>query len=298
MKEDSIFAEKKEEIMVKNTSDITNITTGGSAGRTDLKQYTSNLIDISGCLVLMVDSGYAIVSIGLQRRVLRRGMVALLFYDDTLWVERCSQTFACRYVSLSYDNVEDAIYKLTSPYFWDFISEMHLFHPNRSQWKLLENWFSQMEWICTQASEVYRNAMLQNNIYNLFMAMDGEIEREGGIVQENKSHARSLMIQFLKLITQHCKQTRSVTFYADKLCITTTYLNKLSHQWWNLSPKELINQQTICEIKNYLATTDRSVKEIASMMQFEDTSYLCRYFRKLTGISPVEYRNGRESKAR
>lgn len=280
--------------MVKNASSMESITTNNQAGRTDLKQQVANLIDISGCLVLLVDSGYAVVSVGLQRKVLRRGMMALLFYDDTFWVEQCSRTFSCRFVSLSYDNVEEAIYKLTSPYFWDSVSEIHVFPTNRSQWEQLGEWFRQMEWICTRASEEYRPAMLRNNIYNLFMAMDCEMERGGGIVLENKSHGRSLMIQFLKLVTQHCKQTRSVAFYADKLCITTTYLNKLSHQWWNLSPKDLINQQTLCEIKTCLATTDRSVKEIASMMQFEDASYMCRYFRRLTGISPMEYRNGRK----
>lgn len=269
------------------------IIANNQTGKTDLKQHLGNLVDISGCLVLMVDSGFAIVSVGLQRKVLRRGMVALLFYDDTFWVEQCSRTFACRYVSLSYENVEEAIYKLTSPYFWDTVSEIHLFQLNQSQWTQFENWFRQMEWICNRTSEEYRYTMLQNNIYNLFMAMDCEMEREGGIVQTTMTHGRSLMIRFLKLITQHCRQTRSVAFYAEQLCITTTYLNKLCHHWWNLSPKELINQQTLCEIKTFLATTDRSVKEIASMMQFEDASYLCRYFRRLTGISPIEYRSGR-----
>lgn len=284
--------------MVKNASNIREITSESLIGKTNFRQQVGNLINISGCLLLMVDSGYAIVSIGLQKRVLRRGMIALLFYDDTFWVDKCSQMFTCRYVSLSYSHVEEAIYKLTSPYFWNIVSEMHLFQPNGAQWEQLDDWFCQMEWICTRASDEYRHTMLGNNIYNLFMAMDCEMEREGNFVQENITHGRSLMIQFLKLVTQHCKQTRSVTFYADKLCITTTYLNKLSHQWWNLSPKELINQQTICEIKTCLATTDYSVKEIATMMQFEDASYMCRYFRRLTGISPIEYRNGMGNKNR
>lgn len=274
------------------------ITANNQTGKTDLKQHVGNLVDISGCLVLMVDSGFAIVSVGLQRKVLRRGMVVLLFYDDTFWVEQCSRTFTCRYISLSYENVEEAIYKLSSPYFWNIVAEMHLFYPNKTQWILFEDWFRQMEWVCNRASEEYRHTMLQNNIYNLFMAMDCEMEREGGIEKNTMTHGRSLMVQFLKLITQHCRQTRSVTFYADQLCITTTYLNKLCHQCFYLSPKELINQQTLCEIKTFLATTDLSVKEIASIMQFEDASYLCRYFRKLAGISPMEYRNGREGKNR
>lgn len=280
--------------MVRNTSGIADIAEGGAAGKTDLKEYGTNLIGISGCMVLLVDSGYAIVSVGFKRQVLRRGMAALLFYDDTFWVERSSRTFACRYVSLSYDNVEDAVYKLNSPYFWDSLLDMHAFPADGKQWDRLGEWYRQTEWICNEASREYRNTMLRNNIYNLFMALDSEMERGGSIVREVMSHGRSLMFRFLKLLSQYGRQTRSVAFYADRLHITTTYLNKLSHQWWNASPKELIDQQAVSEIKTLLATTDLSVKQIATALHFDDVPYMCRYFRRIAGVSPLEYRNGVE----
>lgn len=81
------------------------IANGGKTGLTDFKAYESNRIMISGCMVLLVDSGYAIVSVGFKRRILHRGMMAVLFYDDTFWVERCSSSFCCRYVSLAEVNV-------------------------------------------------------------------------------------------------------------------------------------------------------------------------------------------------
>ena len=105
------------------------------------------------------------------------------------------------------------------------------------------------------------------------------------------SRSRTRIIRFLKLIAQHFRTTREVSFYAEQLCITTTYLYKLTHRRWNLSPKELIDRQTICEIKTLLSSTDMSVKEIAAMLHFEDTPYMCRYFRQRTGFSPTEYRN-------
>ena len=44
------------------------------------------------------------------------------------------------------------------------------------------------------------------------------------------------------------------------------------------------------EMKSCLANTDMSVKDIASALHFEDISYMCRYFRRLTGVSPMGYR--------
>lgn len=262
----------------------------GTTGQSDLKVYGSNLIDISGCMVLLVDSGFSIVSVGFKRRVLQKGMIAILFYDDSFWIERSSKNFKCRYLALSYENVQEAIYKLTSPYFWDSLSENSLFQLNDNQRNRIEEWYKQMVWICNNIASEYINQMLRNNIYNLLMAIDSEFSQ--GIVEKKIiSRNRTLIIKFLKLLAQHYKHTREVSFYAEKLCITTTYLYKLIHKRWNLSPKELIDQQTICEIKTLLSNTDMTVKEIANTMHFDDIAYMCRYFRRHTGLSPTEYRD-------
>ncbi len=48
------------------------------------------------------------------------------------------------------------------------------------------------------------------------------------------------------------------------------------------------------EIKTLLNTTSLPLKEIAAVMHFPDTSYMCRYFRRKTGMSFKEYRLGRK----
>lgn len=57
------------------------------------------------------------------------------------------------------------------------------------------------------------------------------------------------------------------------------------------SPKQLIDKQTVSEIKSCLINTDMPIKAIATRLHFEDASYLCRYFRRQTGLSPEAYRN-------
>ena len=57
-----------------------------------------------------------------------------------------------------------------------------------------------------------------------------------------------------------------------------------------LPPKELIDKQTVTEIKSFLINTDMTVKSIASELHFDDVSYMCRYFRRLTWVSPTDYR--------
>lgn len=276
-----------------NVAQVGVVADGGATGQTDFKACGSNRIAVSGCMVLLVDSGLAIVSIGFKRRILRKGMMTVVFYDDTFWIERSSLEFRCRYVSLSEDNVQEAIYKLASPYFWDSLTDNPLLLLNRKQWKLLEAWYEQMAWVCSNVAGEYINPMLRNNIYNLFMAMDNEMMQEEGEEKKPISRSRLLIIKFLKLVNQHFRTHREVSFYADQLCITTTYLYKLTRKRWNLSPKELIDEQTVCEIKSLLSNTDLTIKEIGAILHFDDIPYLCRFFRKHTGLSPTAYRNGR-----
>lgn len=276
--------------MVKNTSYLHNTLKEGVTAKTDMSEFGTTRIAIDGCLLLMVESGCAIASIGLKRRVMKPGMIFLMFYDDTFWIECRSRAFSCRYVALTYENVDEAIFKLASHNFWDVLIEINGFYLGDKQRVMFENWYRQMEWICTEVNSKYSDVMLRNNIHNLFMAMDYEMESMGLYERENISSGRSLIMKFIKLLLQFIKQKRSVEFYAEKLCITTAYLNKLTHKWLNASPKEVIGQQTICEIKTLLATTDLTIKEIASMLHFNDPPYMCRYFRQHTGLSPLEYR--------
>lgn len=44
------------------------------------------------------------------------------------------------------------------------------------------------------------------------------------------------------------------------------------------------------EIKHLLTSTDMTIKEIANMFHFDSTSYLGRYFRRHTGMTPSEFR--------
>lgn len=72
--------------------------------------------------------------------------------------------------------------------------------------------------------------------------------------------------------------------------ITPDYLNKVCHRAYGITPKALIDQQLIVEIKSYLNDTTLPVGEIAELLNFEDASYMCRFFRRKTGMSPLEFR--------
>jgi len=81
----------------------------------------------------------------------------------------------------------------------------------------------------------------------------------------------------------------SVSFYADKLYkAAKTLSNNFSKL--NTSPLQIIHDRIIIEVKRLLIYTDKTTKEIAYEVGFEDASHLSRLFKKHTTLSPSNFR--------
>ena len=267
-----------------------------SAGITDLKKSRGNLIDTNGCVILIVTSGYAIASINFRKYPLRKGCMTLFFYDEVFRMEKISSAFSARFVTLSYELIEEALIDVPFPNFWDVLYEYPVYHVTQQEWKLLNGWWEQMHWIENETAADYRDALFRIQFHALLLAISSKMSK--GMLQPLQGDVNrqwKFVTDFFRLLNKHCTEIRDVQFYADELCITTSYLNKLCRKVLQVSPKTLIDRLTVSEIKACLANTDWSVKKIAEELHFEDVSYLCRYFRRLTGMSPIDYRNYAET---
>ncbi|NDV97526.1 AraC family transcriptional regulator [Dysgonomonas sp. 521] len=135
--------------------------------------------------------------------------------------------------------------------------------------------------------------LLQRNFLQSYMVYVLEnVQPFFNQVTSGYSRRQNLYHSFISLLYTYCRQHHDIGFYADKLCITTRYLYDITFEYsLNLSPKQLIDKQLILEIKTLLHFLELTITEIAFQLNLPDQSYLCRYFKRHTGISPTEYRN-------
>ena len=83
---------------------------------------------------------------------------------------------------------------------------------------------------------------------------------------------------------------------ADSLHMSYSWFRKLFKEYTGLSPAHYIQELKIQQAKDLLATTQRSTKEIAYYLTFDDIPYFTKVFKKYTGYTPQSYRKkfGRE----
>ena len=98
------------------------------------------------------------------------------------------------------------------------------------------------------------------------------------------------------LVETHYKEEHSVAFYAEKLNKSPKTLSN-SFAKYNKSPLQIIHDRLVLETKRQLLYTDKSSKEIAYDIGFDDASHLSRLFKKQTSLTPSEFKKSTKTSA-
>lgn len=109
---------------------------------------------------------------------------------------------------------------------------------------------------------------------------------------EVKSYrVRELFNRFMMLLERDYKISRDVNYYAEQMNISSKYLTNIVSQVTGHTPKTIIDQYVILQLKMHLKRSTQSIKEMAWEFHFADVSFFCRYFKKHTGLTPQQIRS-------
>lgn len=153
--------------------------------------------------------------------------------------------------------------------------------------KIIDNFFSLM-WNLLQSS-IYQKEVIHHLMVALFYNIEC-IWKRTQTCSNSPSRQEELFQRFITLVNAHCKEERSVSFYADKLCLTPRYLNTIIKQISQHTVMDWINQAIILEAKVLLKHSELLVYQISDNLNFPNPSFFCKFFKRLTGITPQEYK--------
>lgn len=198
-------------------------------------------------------------------------LVEMLQYDAAMLREASLQLEHTVYEQLRQDRCRQ-----DSPVVTNIINNM---------FRLLHVYFDQVS--CTCISQL---VLLQLKAF--FIGFHEYLQRNPRTTKSNgeSPRMREMFNRFMMLVERDYKLSRDVAYYASQMNITPKYLTLIVRQMTHETPKHIIDHYTILQLKLQLTASRQSVKEIAWEYHFNDVSFFCRYFKRHTGLTPMEIR--------
>lgn len=165
------------------------------------------------------------------------------------------------------------------------------------------NWFSHILQLIyasvNEKKEAHFSQELIQALVNAFFYKSAAIFRaqEDERVRAWSSRSIEITKQFHQLVKEHFSTLKKPADYASKMAITVSYLNDTVKSVTGFHATSLIQQEIFREAQRLLFYTDKSVKEVAFQLGYDDYKYFIRMFGKTTGTSPAMFRKNSKSPA-
>jgi len=121
--------------------------------------------------------------------------------------------------------------------------------------------------------------------YNLYE------EAERTIAAHNNNRQEELLHLFLQLLEENYLRERNTGFYASQLCISPKYLSSIIKEQSGKTCSEWIDEYVSFNARSLLKDSTLSIKQISDRLGFPSQSVFGRFFKKVNGVSPKEFRN-------
>ena len=115
-----------------------------------------------------------------------------------------------------------------------------------------------------------------------------------GLKTPAKEKAHPVVSRFMEMLFDRQQVTDTVSGYAGRLEISPSYLNKLVRSQTRHSAIDWVEIARVNWAKNLLREGKLSIAEISKAIGVDDASYFTRFFRKVTGYTPSEFRKREE----
>ena len=96
--------------------------------------------------------------------------------------------------------------------------------------------------------------------------------------------------KYKNLVNNSFIENREVSFYAEKLHVSSNYLNEIIKSETGISAKRHISERVLLEAKNLLLYSEMDVAEISYVLQFSEPTHFTKFFKKETGVTPKHFK--------
>ncbi|MGG0822207.1 AraC family transcriptional regulator [Paenibacillus turicensis] len=111
------------------------------------------------------------------------------------------------------------------------------------------------------------------------------------VKQANRSKYTKVVLLCQEYIFNHLYEELTLELLANQLNINPSYLSNKFKAETGETLIGFIQRQKIEEAKHLIVYSDLSISQIYAVLNFYDQSYFIKVFKKITGLTPKQYKN-------
>jgi AraC-like DNA-binding protein len=146
---------------------------------------------------------------------------------------------------------------------------------------------------------IYESVQLSSpNLQTTMMLISAFLWHIDGLWNSRKSDTRTaqsreqrVFADFMQLVARYATSQHHIDFYASQLCLSSRYMSAIIKKVSGKAAKQWIDDALVARIKVALRHTDKQMAQISDEMNFPNNSFFNKYFKRLTGLTPGQYRS-------
>lgn len=245
----------------------------------------NKIIETHSLSINLCSRGYCRTKYDAKEGVFQQHDIAVLLPSHFIMCYESSPDYLCTTIFVSQrlnSQMMNAIGKNIIRYHKDLTC-----HLNEEQFHNMNFMTHVMKKMCA-SNKSHRSEYIHHLTSIIFLMID-DYWTEKDNLREKRSE--EIFSKFYDLLLKHYKESREVSFYAAKLCLTQKYLSSVIHKTTGTKASEWITNYIVMQAKKLLMEHPRrNIQTISYQLGFNDQAAFTRYFKRATGENPTQFR--------
>ena len=165
-----------------------------------------------------------------------------------------------------------------------------IFHGDKEDMEELLGLYKQMRLVLTHRRIDNTREKIENLLQGLvllFMGQKSRFEKEQNY--QRPTRQEEILLDFIQEVHDGCQEHRDLKYYADRLCLSASYLAHVVSETSGRHASEWIKDAVILEAKAMLRKGSYTVQQVSLALNFPNQSFFGKYFKSAVGMSPRQY---------
>lgn len=177
--------------------------------------------------------------------------------------------------------------------YYQYVSRHHITNFSDSDWQRFIYYYELMRDNMTDKGKKYQRQIMKSLWKSLIFEFICVIDRYVKHVRSEDagiSNGETVSARFIELLAVDEGKTHSVAEFAAQLFVTPKYLSTVVSSTTGKSALKWIHESMSKEIGRQLLNSDKSLKEIADMLNFPNASFFGKFVKEHLGDTPANIR--------